>query len=149
MLWLLPHKKHNMNTFIYQKLIIISLKIGAPGWGKPSQIPTGDPSLTQSPKHVGCRTLIYSNHCIINIDKEAKFPWKIFKVLFKVFPSYCGSKLWPRPQDQITVSGGRFQSGGHGNEFGVRNPGVSAKYSLGNHKRVSCPCLSFSIRQMG
>lgn len=65
------------------------------------------------------------------------------------FSHYCGSKLWPQLQDQIIALGGWFQSGGYSNEFGVKNPGVSANYSLGNHMQVSCPQLSFSISQMG
>lgn len=65
------------------------------------------------------------------------------------FSHYCGSKLWPQLQDQIIAFGGWFQSGGYSNEFGVKNPGVSANYSLGNHMQVSCPCLSFSVSQMG
>lgn len=60
-----------IHWFVHHKLNTIGLKIWAPGRGKPSQFPKRDPSPTQSHKHIGVRTLTYTNRCIINTDKEA------------------------------------------------------------------------------
>lgn len=60
-----------IHWFVHHKLNTIGLKLWAPPWGKSSQFPKRDPSLTQSHNHGRARTHIYSNRCIINIDKEA------------------------------------------------------------------------------